>query len=203
MRIREGRDFREEERNRAGAIVDNETMVRLYWPNRSPVGDRVYIGHEGAGATVVGVVADARRFKIIEEERHFYFYRPLAFGEGGSANLLVRMQPGASRLDAAIRRAMLDLDPTLRGTFSFNELREFPSFLHSPPCRLSHSRWLARSELPNVKDKKGARERGMMYTARKFWFPRLVRRGVPLAFRRKSRSHRPLPEALSSGHLRG
>lgn len=113
MRIKEGRDFLEEERDRGGVIVVNETMARLYWPDRSPVGECVYIGREETCTTVVGVAADARRFRIVGEDRHFYWYRPLAVGEGGEAKLLVRMQSGTRRLDGGIRQAMLDLDSSL------------------------------------------------------------------------------------------
>lgn len=113
MRIKEGREFREEERNSGAAVIVSETMARLYWPNRSPVGECVYVPGEETCAPVVGVVADTHKFRIIEESRYLSFYRPLAFGEGGAAKLLVRMQPGAGRLDAAVRQAMLDLDPTL------------------------------------------------------------------------------------------
>jgi predicted permease len=113
MRIREGRDFREEDRARAAAIVVNETMARLYWPDRSPIGECVYLRRETTCATVIGVVADARRFNIIEEERYLYYYRPMERDETNPRALLVRIAPSAPRLEPAVRQALLEIDANL------------------------------------------------------------------------------------------
>jgi ABC-type antimicrobial peptide transport system permease subunit len=63
--------------------------------------------------TVVGVVADARRFNIIEKERYLYFYEPMATTATDSRALLVRMGSGATGVEATLRRSLLDLDPSL------------------------------------------------------------------------------------------
>jgi len=47
-------------------------MARLRWADRSPVGECVYRGREQACTTVIGVIADARRFNIVDEQPHPY-----------------------------------------------------------------------------------------------------------------------------------
>ena len=113
MRIKLGRDFLEQERTSGGAIIVNETMANLYWPGRSPLGECVYRRRQTTCTTVVGVVADARRFNIIEQERYLYFYEPMPVTATDSRALLVRVGSGATRVETTLRRALLDLDPGL------------------------------------------------------------------------------------------
>lgn len=117
MRIREGREFLERERKSGDAIVVNESMARLYWPGRSPIGECVYAGRQDKCATVVGVVANSRMFKIVEEEQHLLWYRPLGVSEELKYHfprpLLVKIAPGAGRLENAIRQALYGLDSEL------------------------------------------------------------------------------------------
>ena len=75
MRIKQGRDFLPQERNQMNAILVNETMANLYWPGRSPIGECVYRRREDTCRTVVGVVADARRFHIVEKDRYVLLLR--------------------------------------------------------------------------------------------------------------------------------
>jgi predicted permease len=121
MNILEGRSFLEQERDSGRAIVVNETMARLYWPGQSPVGKCVSVsGLEGC-TSVVGVVADSRRFKIVEDEAVLYYYRLLpstAEGKGcpsfgDDRALLLRQAPGIRRMDGAIRQVFGNLEPGL------------------------------------------------------------------------------------------
>ena len=75
MRITQGRDFLPRERNQMNAILVNETMANLYWPGRSPIGECVYRRRQQACTTVVGVVADARGFRIVEKDRYAVLLR--------------------------------------------------------------------------------------------------------------------------------
>jgi predicted lysophospholipase L1 biosynthesis ABC-type transport system permease subunit len=111
MRVREGRDFLPHERNREDVVVVNETMAEHYWPGQSPVGQCLYLGRNPACRTVIGVVADARRFNLIEEERYVYFYRPLPITDTSSRSLLVRAAPGADGMDDVLQQVMQDIDP--------------------------------------------------------------------------------------------
>ena len=113
MRLREGRGFLESERAQGQVVVVNETLARSAWPNRSPIGECVVhrFGDERCMA-VVGVVADARRFSLVEEP-HPYYYAPLPPGDTGPRALLVRTAPGLPRPDPALRAELLALDPAL------------------------------------------------------------------------------------------
>ena len=112
MRIRAGRGFLEAERAQGRVMVVNETLARFGWPNRSPIGECVHRSDEEACTTVVGVVADARRFSLVEDP-YPYFYEPLPPGDPGPRALLARTAPGRPRLDPALRGELLALDPAL------------------------------------------------------------------------------------------
>ena len=110
MRIRKGRGFLEAERAQGQVMVVNETLARLAWPHRSAVGECVYRFDQEACTTVVGVVADARRFRLVGEEPHPYFYELLASDDTDPRALLVRMAPGQSRLHRVLRQEITALD---------------------------------------------------------------------------------------------
>ena len=112
MRIRAGRGFLEAERAQGRVMVVNETLARFGWPNRSPIGECVHRSDEEACTTVVGVVADARRFSLVEDP-YPYFYEPLPPGDPGPRALLARTAPDRPRLDPALRGELLALDPAL------------------------------------------------------------------------------------------
>ena len=56
--LRSGRDFTATELKTGGAIVVNEAMAAALWPGRSPLGEPVRLGRDGASATVVGVAGN-------------------------------------------------------------------------------------------------------------------------------------------------
>jgi predicted permease len=113
MRILEGRGFVDSERSGAPVIVVSETMARRAWPDRSPVGACVYMAQGETCTTVVGVVADAIIFDIVDEEPNPYFYAPLTADPSDRRALLVRQAPGVGRIDGAIRQALQELDAGL------------------------------------------------------------------------------------------
>jgi predicted permease len=94
--LRGGRDF--EERDGADAppvVIVNEALARLYWPGRSPVGERL----RDAGAdpdapwlTVVGVAADVRQESLSAPAlpEVYYPYGQNPFGWFADASLVVR-----------------------------------------------------------------------------------------------------------------
>jgi putative ABC transport system permease protein len=113
MRLRQGRDFLESERNQRAAMIVNETLANLYWPDRSPIGECIYLNRRKACTTVVGVVADSRRFNIVEKDRYLYYYTPLAPTAVDSRALLVRMAPDADRVETTLRQTLHGLDGNL------------------------------------------------------------------------------------------
>jgi putative ABC transport system permease protein len=92
------------------AII-NETMARLLWPGREPVGDRFKFGAADSDSpwfTVVGVVGDMRR-QGLENEPIPQIFEPLAQNPGRLATLLVRTSTDdplrlTATLQAAVRR---------------------------------------------------------------------------------------------------
>jgi hypothetical protein len=81
------------------AIV-NETMARVTWPNEEPLGKCLLIGDRKAPcSTVVGVVNDARRLKIVEA-RSMTYYIPTSQPPKGwppAQVLIVRAAAGQSK----------------------------------------------------------------------------------------------------------
>ena len=103
MRILAGREFTRTDRaGQPPVVIINETMARAFWPDRSPLGDRVN------GAEIVGVVNSVRFPANPAEERTPYqTYRPYAQEPRLFLNIAVRgIAPGE-----ALRRAVTELDP--------------------------------------------------------------------------------------------
>ena len=114
MRMLEGREFVDADRNNGPVIIVNATMARLGWPGRSPLGECVYIiQRKDACTTVVGVVADSIKFNIRDEPPSLYYYTPLDANQIGPRAMLVRTAPAAGRKDADIRRGLMELDGSL------------------------------------------------------------------------------------------
>ena len=92
-------------------LVVNETLVRQFFPDQDPIGQRVsYESPEGPWKTIVGVVGDVRHLGLGAEPRaemyHPYLQDPFNF-----MNLVVQSETGAHQgLTASIRRAIWDID---------------------------------------------------------------------------------------------
>jgi ABC-type antimicrobial peptide transport system permease subunit len=115
MRIVRGREFVEADRTSSPVAVVNETMARMGWPGRSPLGEIVCSSprRQQTCATVVGVVADAITFNLVGEGAYPFYFRALAPDESGPRALLVRTAPNVRRMDGEIRQALLELDASL------------------------------------------------------------------------------------------
>jgi predicted permease len=113
-RLLRGRVFTEQDRagSERVAIVNN-TMARTYWPGRDPLGECLLIQDQPC-ARIVGVVADARRYRL-REDPHMHYYVPRGQETSiGGTTLLVRPVTGdAEALAEPVRRALLELDPGL------------------------------------------------------------------------------------------
>ena len=109
-RIIEGRDFFPRERDAAAVVIVNDALARVGWAGRSPIGDCVVIDDRQACATVVGVVANARRF-FLREPAALLFYEPLRRDDEELARgaLFVRVAPGAREAVATVTHTMQTL----------------------------------------------------------------------------------------------
>jgi predicted permease len=98
----------------ARVVIVNETMARVVWPDRDAMGQCLLIDTLPC-THVVGIVEDARRFRL-REESAMQYYIPIgqerALGFGGRT-MFVRPTSTAGSLGELLRVEMLRLDPGL------------------------------------------------------------------------------------------
>ncbi|HEX8358872.1 MAG TPA: ABC transporter permease [Longimicrobium sp.] len=105
-----GRPF--ERGGRAPAAAVNETMARLVWPGRSPVGECIRILTDPAPCwTVVAVVRDTRTHSL-REPPSMQVYTPRRAGSPVGA-LVVRVAGRGEDQVASVRRDLAAMDPGL------------------------------------------------------------------------------------------
>lgn len=93
------------------AIV-SDVMARTIWPGQDPLGECLLI-NDLPCARIVGVVADARRFRL-REDPHMHYYVPLGQETAiGGSTLLVRPAGNPEAFAGTARRALLAMDPEL------------------------------------------------------------------------------------------
>jgi predicted permease len=114
MRIIEGRDFTATDRTGSRPVAVSQSLARHVWAGRSPIGECVYLtASPDRCSQVVGVVADARTFRLREEPRP-WFYRVLPSNDrGGPRVLLVRIAPNVRGVEQSLRRVLQELDPSV------------------------------------------------------------------------------------------
>ena len=100
------------ERPRVALI--SETMARLYWKGRDPVGGRLFFGRPRADRepqwiTVVGVAKDIKQRRLTERAQPFMFVPILQF-YSADAVLHVRTNRPTETAAADLQRAMRELD---------------------------------------------------------------------------------------------
>ena len=116
--LREGRDFREQDDERAAPVaVVNETMARQYWPGESAVGKRFKVGtpeSPNPWLTIVGVVADVRQMGAdapVKAEMYVPYRQGAAYTFFYPRDLVVRTSVTPGALAAAVRQAVHEVDP--------------------------------------------------------------------------------------------
>ena len=116
----EGRTFAPTDaRGTTGVVVINQTMAKLFWPHRSPLGDRIKAPSDKAPwLTIVGVVADVKQGGLDHKTgTEVYFLADQAQETvGGVARtmyLVLRTPRDPMGLAAAVRGEIRRLDPAL------------------------------------------------------------------------------------------
>ncbi|MDQ3949758.1 MAG: ADOP family duplicated permease [Gemmatimonadota bacterium] len=115
-RVLRGRGFTAADRGgRHRVVVVNETLARLWWPGESPLGRCMKVGGDTMPcAEVVGVVENARRFQLIEDES-VQFFIPIehapAYLQPGA--LFVRAAGDPSAIVGTLRRQLQSAVPNL------------------------------------------------------------------------------------------
>jgi hypothetical protein len=119
MRIERGRGFTGSDRGDAAAVaIVNETMARTLWPGEDPVGKRIEDSDPARAKwlQVVGVVNDVESTIdfVQPPSSRFQVYIPLEQTPNGFVhwlNLAIRSDAPGPTLTAALRAAMLSIDP--------------------------------------------------------------------------------------------
>jgi putative ABC transport system permease protein len=108
----QGRFFHESDRADAPPVaVINRTLARRRFPDRSPIGQRIYF--RGQSREIVGVAADIRQVLMGGQGEGFAeaVYIPLAQDPLGAAYLVVRTIGDPRSLSEPIRREIAKIDP--------------------------------------------------------------------------------------------
>lgn len=95
--------------------VVNETLARTWWPDERAVGAEIRLAGEASARTVVGVVKDVK-YNSLRQASRPYLYLPLSQQYPlPQVELTVHVRPrfDAQRAEAAVTRAVADLDPDL------------------------------------------------------------------------------------------
>ena len=133
--IRQGRDFGASDRAGAPSVaVVNQTMARMHWPGESPIGKRInfdialWPGQPLAApwTEIVGVVADARRFRIDAPARP-EIYVPIAQTPFAVPWFFVHARGRGS--DAATASALHDLIRSTDPRLSVGEVKTVPAMI--------------------------------------------------------------------------
>jgi predicted permease len=115
-RVLRGRGFTAADRGgRQRVAVVNETLARLWWPNESPLGKCMKVGGDTMPcAEIVGVVENARRFQVLEDESVQFFipieHAPSDLRPGA---LFVRPTGDPAALLGPLRRVLQSAVPNL------------------------------------------------------------------------------------------
>lgn len=88
-------------------MVIDERLAQTYWPNEDPVGSKM---NRGYNITVIGVVSHVRHTDLLEDNKGCYYASLLQTGPP-AAMIVAKGNAGAGAMEAALRKAMHDVDP--------------------------------------------------------------------------------------------
>jgi predicted permease len=120
LQIQQGRGIAPEDVEGAPRVaVVSELMARTLWPEGSAVGKCLILAEDAPCTEVVGVVEDARRFRL-QEDAAMQFYVPLDQGPRGDTPdvLFVRVGSSPDVLLPTLQRELLRLEPGLRFAYA-------------------------------------------------------------------------------------
>lgn len=117
IRVIEGRCL--DERDGASAppvAVINQTMARVFWGNKSPIGRQVRPAFTDPWRTIVGVVADVKNAGVDQPtgmELYLPYQQPLVGNRNGLINIVLRSTGDPLRMVNTVRSEVRSLDPAL------------------------------------------------------------------------------------------
>lgn len=111
--LRRGRDFTTADAKGAERVaVINETMAEHVWPGREAIGECFGIAETEGCVRVIGIVPNARMTAISDVAPQHY-YLPLAQSPPPFESLMIRFEGDEGSAVAAVRRAILTVEPSL------------------------------------------------------------------------------------------
>jgi predicted permease len=125
LRLKSGRFFNASDTADAPkAVIVDENLARRFWPNQDPVGKRAYLpdapediakpGPKVTWMTVVGVIGEVKMKGLVEggeTARAGAFYAVAAQGEPRNIGLAIRARGDLATTQAAVTRALAEVDP--------------------------------------------------------------------------------------------
>jgi putative ABC transport system permease protein len=93
-------------------VVVNETAARQYWPNESPLGQRIKVNmwSPDSAVEVVGVIGDVHHSGLDAEVRPMIYY-PASQIPAGSGTVVLRTSAEPAALAPLLRSALREQDP--------------------------------------------------------------------------------------------
>jgi predicted permease len=133
VRLKSGRFFNASDTADAPkTVVVDENLARKFWPNQDPVGKRAYLpdspedvarpGPKVTWMTVVGVVGEVKMKGLVEAgetARAGAFYAVMDQHESRGLGLAIRTKGDLGAMQAAVTRALSDIDPDVPMTDVF------------------------------------------------------------------------------------
>jgi len=115
MRLRAGRGFTEwDNENAQPVVVINESLARRYFAGEDPIGKRIrYDGPRGIDGTIVGVVADVKRFGLEAHVPPQEYHSVLQDAPWGNLDLVVRAAGDPLKLAPAVRQLVWAIDANM------------------------------------------------------------------------------------------
>ena len=111
--IKQGRGFEPTDDDRAlPVVIVSETSARRFWPNQSPVGQRVRFGGDEIWRTVIGVAGDVRHWGLRREVNPMIYW-PQAQAAAASLTFVIRSDVDPESLTSAVRSTVAAVDPNL------------------------------------------------------------------------------------------
>jgi putative ABC transport system permease protein len=112
-----GRDFSDRDGRDSGWVVMvNRAMAERYWPDQSPLGQRVRFSSSGSvqapWMTVIGVVENVRHFSLDQPPAR-EIYRPYSQGAWPVMNVVAKAAGDPLLLQRAVREALRRVEPDL------------------------------------------------------------------------------------------
>jgi putative ABC transport system permease protein len=93
-------------------MVVSESMTKVLWPGRDPLGQCVRVGADtNPCTTVVGVAEDIRSSDDFAGDNRLYYYRPVDQTAATSGGVFVRVRGDAARSAESVRRSLQKLMP--------------------------------------------------------------------------------------------